>query len=120
MNQDRKAQSLLDGITKEELEKIEAHKAKTKGAYPVDDYWLLLAEWLRIAGWQGYMAVKNDEIDMAEMMTLIESNRKLESLDMYRNSLTSFIGASSSQTKRPSSIFKKLTNQFITKAKADE
>lgn len=115
-----KSQNLLDLVSKEEMEKIEAHKAEVNGGFPVDDHWMIIAEFTRIYGWQSYLDFKDDKIQTDEMMTLIAANRKLEYLDQYRASLAAFIGAGSAQTKKPSSIFKKLTNPFIKKAKADE
>lgn len=115
-----KTKNLLEIVSQEELKKVEAHKAKTKGALPVDDFWLILAEFGRVYGWEAYKAARDDEIGLEEMMTLVEANRKIEHLDLYKNSLASFIGSGSAQTKRPSSTFKKLTNKFINKAKADE
>lgn len=117
--------NLLNEISPEDLEKIELYQSNTKGAFPVDNEWLILAEWLKIAGYQAYLDAKNDTVDsdgnliltMAEILTLIEATRKLNYVAQYRNSESSFIGAVSAQAKRPSSTFKSLTKKIINKTK---
>lgn len=118
---DRKTrQQALDNITPEEFERVKAHQASTKGAFPVDKEWLLLAEFAKAYGWGAYLAVKNDEISGAEMLTLIEANRKLEARRMFEDSQSAFIGAASAQTKKPSQTFTSLTRAIVKKTKADE
>lgn len=113
-------QAALDNISPEDLEKVREHQAKTKGAYPVDDEWLLIAEFCKAyGGWEAYLAVKGDLISTEEMMTLIEANRKLEYSQMFRDAQASFIGAGSAQTKKPSATFKSLVKDIIRLTKAD-
>lgn len=112
--------NLLDDISAEDLAKIEAHQAETKGAMPVDVEWLLLAEFAKAYGWEAYMAAKNDEISAAEMLTLIEANRKLEARRMFEDAQTAFVGAASAQTKKPTNTFKQLTKDIIKRTKADQ
>lgn len=112
--------NLLDDISAEDLAKIEAHKADTKGAMPVDVEWLLLAEFAKAYGWGAYMSARNDEISAAEMLTLVEANRKLEARRMFEDSQTAFVGAVSAQTKKPTNTFKNLTKDIIKKTKADQ
>lgn len=113
-------QKALDSITPEEFEKIKAHQANTKGALPVDNEWLLLAEFAKAYGWGAYLSVSNDEITLPEMLTLIEANRKLEAIDHYKNAQASLIGAGSAQSKKPAETFRKLTKDIIKKTKAQE
>lgn len=115
-----KVVNLEDKISPEDLLKIQEHQADTEGAYPVDNEWLLLAEFAKAYGWQAYIAVKQDKVTMPEMLTLVEANRKLEALDHYRNAEAAFIGAGSSQTKKPSSTFKTLTKHIIKRTKVQE
>lgn len=112
--------NLLDDISAEDLAKIEAHQAETKGAMPVDVEWLLLAEFAKAYGWEAYMAAKNDEISAAEMLTLIEANRRLESRRMFEDAQTAFVGAVSAQTKKPTNTFKNLTKDIIKRTKVDQ
>lgn len=113
-------QQALDDVSVDDLEKIKAHQAKTKSAYPVDQEWLLLAEFARTYGWQAYIDVKNDVITTPEMMTLIEANRKLEALDFYNHAQASFIASASSQGKKPADAFKRMTKNIIKNSKVDE
>lgn len=117
---EQKPRNLLDEVSPEDLEKVKAHKASTAGSMPVDTEWMIATEWLKLAGWQGYLAYKNDEITLAEMLTLIEANRRLEYRKMFDASQTSFIGSISSQSKKPANTFKALTKAIIKRTKADE
>lgn len=114
-------QKALDSISSEDLAKIEAHQAKTDGAYKVDQEWLLIAEFAKaFGGWRAYLAVKNDEISIAEMLTLIEANRRLLQVETFSNAHSSFIGSVSAQSKKPANTFKSLTKDIIKKTKADK
>lgn len=121
-------QKALDEISAEDLAKIQAHKASTKGSLPVDNEWLLLAEFGITFGWQAYLDAKNDRRDEngnlyvngAEMMTLIEASRRLRAGEMFENAQTSFIGAVSGQTKKAAQTFNNLTKGLIKRMKADE
>lgn len=113
-------QQALDNISAEELAKIKAHQASTEGAQPVDNEWMLLAEFAKAFGWQAYLDVKNDEIKIEEMLTLLEAHRKLEYVDMFKNAHTSFVGSGSAQSKKPSQTFKKLTKGIINQTKVQE
>lgn len=112
-------QEALNNVSQEDLEKVKAYKASTKGAYPVDQEWLLLAEFAKAYGWQAYLAARNDEIRADEMLTLVEANRKLEARSMFSNMQSSFVGAVSAQTKKPASTFKSLTKNIIRQTKVE-
>lgn len=126
--QEKPVTNLLDKASLEDLKKIKAHQASTKGAYPVDSEWLLLAEFAKAYGWQAYQDAKNDTRDedgnlivtREEFLTLIEANRKLEARQMFQDAQTSFVGAVSAQTRKPTSTFKKLVRDIIKLTKADE
>ena len=121
-------QKELDEISAEDLAKIKAHQASTKGAMPVDQEWLLLAEFAKAYGWQAYLDVKNDKRDPngnllitgAEFLTLIEANRKLDAIQLFRDSQASLIGSGSAQSKSPSSTFKSLTKNIINQTKVEQ
>lgn len=117
--QPRQTRNLLDEVSAEDLAKVEAHKASTEGAMPVDLEWMIVAEWLRLAGWDGYMAFKQDEITLAEVLTIIEANRKIEARKTFEDMQSSFVGAISAQTKKPTSTFKSLTKNIIKQTKVD-
>ncbi|HYH16805.1 MAG TPA: hypothetical protein VD794_16350 [Flavisolibacter sp.] len=113
-------QAALNNISAEDLQKLQQHQAKTSGAFKVDDEWLLLAEFAKAFGWEAYRAAKNDEVSLAEMMTLIEANRKLGYLQMYKDAQSTFVGAGSAQSKSPAKTFNALTKDLVKNAKADE
>lgn len=119
-NENQSRQQALDEISPEELEKIKAHQASTTGSYPVDNEWLLLAEFAKAYGWEAYKDARDDKIGVAEMLTLIEANRKLEALDLYRLAQASLIGSGSAQSKNPATTFQNLTRNIITKTKVNE
>jgi hypothetical protein len=112
--------NLLDKITPEDLEKIEAHRASTEGAYPVDNEWMLLAEFGKAYGWDAYKDARDDRISSAEMLTLIEANRKLEAVQLYKDSQSSLIGTVSAKSKKPGSTFRSLTKGIIKQMKVKE
>lgn len=112
-------QATLDQISAADLEKIKTSQATTSGAFKVDNEWMLLAEFAKAFGWQAYIAAKNDEISCAEMMTLIEANRKLDHFKMYRDSLAAFVGSGSAQSQSPTKTFRAMTKDLIKNAKED-
>lgn len=117
--------NLLDELSQQDLDKIQAHQASIAGGMPVDEEWLILAEWLKLAGWQAYLDAKNDATDkdgnlivtMPEILTLLEASRKLQALDHYKNAHSSFIGAVSATQKKPSRVFKSLTKNILDRTK---
>lgn len=111
--------NLADIISAEDLRKIQEHKLDTSGHMPVDNEWLIMACWLKIAGWEGYMALKNDEISLAEVLTILEAERRLDYGMHYRNAEASFIGAISAGQKKPAQLFKKLTKDIIKQTKVE-
>jgi hypothetical protein len=121
-------QEALDSISAEDLEKIKAHQASTKGSFPVDQEWLLLAEFGMKFGWQAYLDAKNDSRDEngnlivsgVEMLTLIEASRKIEWAKVYNDARSSLIGTGSAQSKKPAQTFKSLTADIIKQTKVDE
>lgn len=124
-SQPKPVKNLADSISPKDLAKIEAHQTETDGAFPVDNEWMILAEWLHIAGYQAYLDAKNDAVDkngnlilsMAEILTLIEATRKIEYVAQCRQAESSFIGAVSAQSKKPSNTFKSLMKIIINKTK---
>lgn len=113
-------QQALDNITPEDLEKVKAHQAKTQSAYKVDDYWLIAAEFARAFGWSAYKDFRQDKIGLEEMMTLIEANRRLDAREAFIQAQSAFMGAVSSQSKKPSQTFTKLSKGLLKQAKVDE
>lgn len=112
--------NLLDSITPEDLEKIKQHQASTQGSFPVDNEWMLLAEFAKAYGWEAYKDARDDKIGSGEMLTLIEANRKLEAIQLYKDSQSSLIGSVSAQSKKPASTFRKLTKNIIKQMKIEQ
>lgn len=112
--------NLLDKVTPEDLKKIQEYQTTTEGAYPVDQEWMLLAEFAIAYGWQAYLDARDDNITGAEMLTLIEANRKLEAVNIYEITQAVFIGQWSSQSKRPSATFNRLMKDIIRRTKVHE
>lgn len=113
-------QQALNEISAEDLAKIKAHQASTEGAYPVDNEWLLLAEFGKAYGWEAYKDARDDRIGAPEMLTLIEANRKLEAIHLYQSAYASFTGAASAKSKKPAVAFKSLTKDIIKQTKVHE
>lgn len=121
-------QEALNNLSAEDLEKIQAYQASTAGAMPVDNEWMLLAEFAKAFGWQAYLDAKNDArdengnlvVDAVEMLTLIEANRKLEAIQHFKDAQASLIGSGSAQSKKPSSTFKSLTRDIIKQTRLQE
>lgn len=106
-------QQALDNIPEEDLAKVEQYQASTSGAAPVDEEWLLLAEFAMKFGWDAYKEVREDKMKADEMLTLIAASRKLDYKHMYDSAQTAFIGAASAASKKPGTTFKKLTKDIL-------
>ena len=113
-------QQALDDITPEELERVKAHQAKTQSAFKVDDYWLIATEFAKVFGWLAYKDFKEDKIELEEMMTLIEANRRLEAREAFVQAQSVFIGILSANSKKPSQTFSKLTKGLLKQAEVNE
>lgn len=113
-------QQALDDISEEDLEKIRSYREQGKNQYPVDEEWMLLAEFGRAFGWQAYKDARDDLIDADEMMTLIQANRKLEYHHLYDTAQVSFAAAISAASKKPFATFKKLMRTITNNLKVDE
>lgn len=110
--------NLRDKISPEDLAKIEAQKT-SDSTFPVTEEWLLIAEWVRLTGLDGYLAYRDETITFHEMIKIIEANRALEAYDMFRDAETSFVGAASAQSKKPSSTFKSMTKSILKRIKVE-
>ena len=116
-------QEALNNISDADLAKVKAHQASTEGAFPVDQEWLLLAEFAKAYGWQAYLDVKHDNIKnvtFPEMLTLIEANRKLEAGELLRTLRAVFSGVLATKAKKPVQAFKKLAEDIIKRTKVQE
>jgi len=114
-----KKDSLLT-LTAEELAKVEKLKASTEGAYPVDNEWMLLAEFAKAYGWKAYQDARQDSLTMGEMLTLIEASRKLEALKQYEMASAVLMGSGAAQSKNPSQTFKSITKDILKRIKVLE
>ena len=110
-------QRALDDVSVEDLDKIREHQSSTKGAYPVDEEWLLVTEFAIKFGWQAYLDVKADKITGVEMRTLIEASRRLEWLETYRQAIASFAGSISTQSKKPATAFRAATKDILKRTR---
>lgn len=110
-------QKALDEISPEDLDKIKGHQEGTHGAFPVDQEWLLMAEFAKAYGWEAYKDARDDKIEMPEMMTLIQANRKLEAMASLRDARDIFIGIASAQSKKPTQAFRSLTKDIVKQTK---
>lgn len=118
-------QKALDDIALEDLDKVKAHQASTSGGFPVDSEWLLLAEFAQAYGWQAYLDAKNETrdehgnliVDIKEMLTLIEANRKLQSIKQFKSIQSNFYGSIASKSKSPNRAFREVTKEVIKETK---
>lgn len=121
--------NLLNELSPEELDKLKSHKSENKDSVPVDNYWITMASWLKIAGYQGYLDARDDARDKEgnlivttqEILALIEATRKLDAAEQYKQAESSFIGAGAAQAgKKASSTFKSLTKHIIKQTKVEQ
>jgi hypothetical protein len=110
-------QAALDNISPEDLQKI---RKKTEKGVKVEIEDLLEAEFALKFGWQAYKDMKDDLVSSKTMMKLIVASRKLESLAHYNDARSTFIGAASANSKRPSQTFTKITKDLLKNARADK
>ena len=106
-------QKQIDSISAEDLAKIQAKTTVVK----VDVEDVLEAEFLMKFGFTAYWALypeKNpkDGITANEMLRLLNASRKVDSFNQYANAQSSFIGAASAQSKKPSSTFESATQSL--------
>lgn len=121
-----KVKDLRDYATPEELEAIKNYQSGSSDGVPVDSEWMILAEWLQIAGYQAYLDAKNDAKDengnlivtINEMITLITATRKLRALDMDDNIQVGLAVNQINNSKHPKgvyrSVMKRIHNQLNT------
>ena len=103
-------------LTTEELARI-AHRKQTAKRLSADAEWVAIAEFGKHYGWNAVMAVLNDEITSDQMSMLLDGARKVESLTLYNESMATFIAVSSANSKKPAQSFKRMTREFLNKAK---
>lgn len=112
-------QRQIDNVSAEDLLKVKKHQTSTNGSLPVDQEWLLLAEFAIKFGWQAYLDAKQDKISLSEMLTLIEAGRRLDDFKHYQNAEASFIASVSANAKRAGNTFRDLTNKILNRTKPD-
>lgn len=109
-------QALLDNVPDEELAKIRQAQGNKVLVEPED---LLLAEFGIKFGWEAYKEARDDKIKAKEMNRLIAASRKLDNLELYRNSMASYIGVGAVNSKSPSKSFKSMTSKLSKSTEAD-
>lgn len=81
----KKTKNLLDSLTPEEIEKLQKYKESRESPYPLDDYWMTLADIALTFGWEAYIDAKHDNVGNVtgkEMYTLLAAAKKLKVLDI--------------------------------------
>lgn len=113
-------QRMLDEIPKEDLEKVQRITSSQKIKVDTED--LIEAEFLMKFGFEAYWAInpeykKEDGIDISEMLRLLAASKKIDSKNIYYNSLSTYIGASTAMSKQG---FKSAGDKLAKQAEADE
>lgn len=108
MSQTRQIRPKPLEISKEDLAKAtRAKKRAETSSVKVNPEWFTIAEFGYYFGWEAIKAIKNNDIEMDEVRTLIAGARKVWAGRAYDIAHASFLGASSAQSKKPAQSFKK-------------
>jgi len=110
-------QAALNSISPEDLAKIQFAGSKSV-TVEIED--LLVAEFAMKFGWEAFRDYDNNLVSPDKFMRLLVASRKLDSLAQYRRAQAAFIGAGSSQSKKPSQTFKTMTSSLMKDAEADK
>lgn len=106
MSQKPKIPNLLDSLTPKEVQQLKSHNENVNGGFPIDDYWLTLAEIATLFGWQAYIDAKNDNVENVtskEMYTLLAAARRLRALEIDNMVQAGLIVNHISYSKNPKS-----------------
>lgn len=107
-------------ISQEDLLKIQRSKSLKEKKAKVNDVWLYIAEFGYYFGWEGVMAIRNNEIPLEEADLLLLGARKVWSGKLYDHMSASFIGTVSANSRKPVKTFKSATREIIKETKADK
>jgi hypothetical protein len=109
------------GLTDEELKQAAAAKQRYEGQQiPVDPEWYFIAKFGKHYGWDGIMAILNNEINMETATMLYVAAEKVEAGGMLANAQASFIGAAAANGKNPSKSFRTMTAHLRRASKVNE
>lgn len=114
MNQDKPNQLQL---TDEQLARIERSKARREGA-KISPEWGFVARFGKFYGWQGVMAILNNEIDLETAIMLMRGADSVRASEVIDFANASYIAGIASRSKKGSSIMKKGLKNYIQDAKA--
>lgn len=110
MNQPQKSRLKL---SQEDIDKVARLKAKHENKVDVEPEHLFMAEFGKHFGWQGYLALRNNEIALEEALWLIEAARIVDTRAEFAYTKAAFIGAGSANSKRPVVTFKNSTKDLL-------
>lgn len=106
-------------ISPEDMEKVIRARERNESKVKVNEEWLFISEFGTYYGWEGVLAIMNNEISLEVAEMLLLGARKVWDGKVYDHATASFIGSVASQQKKPSTLFKKMTKDLIKRTKAD-
>lgn len=105
-------------LTPDDLEKVNKNRAKHE-SIRIDSEQMFIAEFGKHYGWGGVQAILSNEIDGETAVWLLQGARKFNYSTLYDNARAAFIGSVTSQSKKPSTQFKRVTRDLIKAMEAD-
>lgn len=109
-------QKALDDFSEIDLEELK-DKTSSNRTYEIDEEWLLLAEFAKAFGWEAYKDARDDKIPLSEVLSMVEASRVLDYQELYSLAQIMLIALISSNAKKPSSTFSKLTKHIVNRIK---
>lgn len=96
-------------LTPDELEKVNRLRRQQESE-KVDPEWYFIAEFGDFYGWGGVQAILHNEIDIYTAEALLKASRSVEAKKRYQRAEDTFIATASAKAKKPSQVFKQMTN----------
>lgn len=105
-------------LSPEDLEKIRKRRER-EDAIKVDDNWMFIGEFGYYYGWEGVLAILDNQIDFDTAQLLLQASRKVWAGKVYDMGRANFIGAAAARTKKPVDTFNKNTKDLLKDSRPD-
>jgi len=109
-------QKALDSFSELDLEELK-DKTSIDRTAEIDEEWLLMAEFAKAFGWEAYKDARDDKIPLSEVLSMVEASRVLYYQELYSLAQIMLIALISSNSKKPSNTFGKLTKHILNRIK---
>lgn len=105
-------------LTAEELARVERARARSEGQH-ISPEWAFVARFGKFYGWQGVIAILNNEIDLETAIMLMRGAEKVHASDVIDLANASYIAGIASRSKKGSQVMKKGLDGYIKDARVN-